>query len=184
MWDAGYRQRPGAGRKSGSGKTAPKPVKPLTPFQLWSADPERAIAELCNEIVSGTSLNRFVNEHGLVYSTVREWIEADAARAAKYGCAREDRSDAFADQIIAISDDSKSDTYIDPETGGTRTDHEVVARARLRVDARKWLASKMKPRVYGDKLELDAKVELSYDDRLKALNDMVVPAHAAVPTFG
>src|SRR5688572_9232829 len=42
-------------------------------------------------------------------------------------------------------------SYTD-ENGNERTDNEVVARSRLRVDARKWLAGKMAPKKYGDKL--------------------------------
>ena len=33
-------------------------------------------------------------------------------------------------------------------------DHDHIARSRLRVDARKWLLSKMLPKVYGDKVAL------------------------------
>ena len=38
---------------------------------------------------------------------------------------------------------------------------ETVQVARLRIDARKWRASKMAPKVYGDKLELNARVDVT-----------------------
>ena len=42
----------------------------------------------------------------------------------------------------------------------------------------------MKPHVYGARIEVDAKIAMAFEDRLKALSDMVAPAHAALPTFG
>jgi len=33
-------------------------------------------------------------------------------------------------------------------------DHEHIQRARLRVDTRKWILSKMLPKVYGDKFQV------------------------------
>jgi hypothetical protein len=38
------------------------------------------------------------------------------------------------------------------EDGIERTNHEVVARARLRVDTRKWAMSKLAPKKYGDRI--------------------------------
>ena len=41
-------------------------------------------------------------------------------------------------------------TYID-EDGNVRVNPDVIARSRLRVDTRKWYASKLAPKIYGDK---------------------------------
>jgi hypothetical protein len=52
--------------------------------------------------------------------------------------------------LFSIADDGKNDTYEDDE-GRTRTDHDVIARSRLRVDTRKWYLSKVLPKIYGDR---------------------------------
>jgi hypothetical protein len=39
----------------------------------------------------------------------------------------------------------------------TVLDHEHVQRSRLRVDARKWLLSKLLPKQYGDRVEVTGK---------------------------
>jgi outer membrane lipoprotein-sorting protein len=55
-----------------------------------------------------------------------------------------------------ISDESIVDAYrADPKAAGA-----AVQAQRLRVDTRKWLMAKMKPKVYGEKLDLtsDGKV--------------------------
>jgi len=70
----------------------------------------------------------------------------------QYVRAREAQADRLAEEILEIADDGSNDTYTD-ENGNERTNQEVVARSRLRVDARKWLASKMAPKKYGDKIQ-------------------------------
>jgi hypothetical protein len=65
--------------------------------------------------------------------------------------------DAYAEEIIEISDDGSKDTYID-EKGKQVIDREVIARAQLRIDARKWYAARLAPRKYGDKLPVTHEV--------------------------
>ena len=72
-------------------------------------------------------------------------------RPEMYVRAREQQADKLVAEMIAIADDSAHDTYVDGN-GNVRTDNEVVARSRLRVDARKWLAGKMNAKRYGDKI--------------------------------
>lgn len=88
-------------------------------------------------------------------ATVFRWLanEDFAAFREQYTRARETQADTLFDEILSIADDSKNDTYIDEE-GRTRTDQEVIARSRLRVDARKWMAGKLRPKVYGDKVDM------------------------------
>lgn len=88
-------------------------------------------------------------------ATVFRWL-ADSRYATfrdQYTRARECQADYLAEEILDIADDSKNDTYID-DNGNVRTDQEVIGRSRLRVDARKWLASKMYPKKYGDKVAI------------------------------
>ena len=56
----------------------------------------------------------------------------------------------LAEQIIDIADDSHSDTLED-EDGNVMVNREVIERTKIRIDARKWLASKLAPKIYGDK---------------------------------
>lgn len=89
---------------------------------------------------------------GVSWATLAAYINATPERIEQYARAREAQADKLADDILAIADDGQRDTYIDSD-GNERTDQDVIARSRLRVDARKWLASKMAPKKYGDKTE-------------------------------
>lgn len=88
-------------------------------------------------------------------ATVRAWALDDVEGfAAHYTRARELGYECLADDILEISDDGKNDTYTDDD-GNVRTDQDVIARSRLRVDSRKWMLAKMLPKRYGEKLDLN-----------------------------
>ena len=70
-----------------------------------------------------------------------------------YARAREYRCEILAEDIIDIADDGTNDYYED-ENGNIKTDHENINRSRLRVDARKWILSKISPKKYGNKIDL------------------------------
>jgi len=63
----------------------------------------------------------------------------------------------YADQILQIADDATRD-WIERKNPDGSTYHafdaEHVQRARLRIDSRKWLMSKMAPKKYGDRVEV------------------------------
>lgn len=78
-----------------------------------------------------------------------------------YARARETGYLLLADEIIEISDANSGDTYTD-DKGRERTDQEVVSRARLRVDSRKWVLAKMLPKVYGEKSDVNLTGKLEH----------------------
>ena len=108
-----------------------------------SYGPEVAAA-ICNHISEGRSLRSFCQGEGAPHkTTVLRWLkEHDEFREA-YQVARELQADMLADEVIDIADQA-DDANI----------------ARLKIDARKWTAAKLAPKKYGDKTELDGKVQL------------------------
>ena len=70
----------------------------------------------------------------------------------QYASAREVQAEVWADEIVAIADDTTADLTTDKD-GKEIVRHENIQRSRLRVDARKWIASKLLPKRYGDKLQ-------------------------------
>lgn len=92
--------------------------------------------------------------------TVYSWLQKHEEFLNIYTRAREDQADTLADQIIDIADDGKGDVKLDKE-GNEKTDAENVQRSRLRVEARKWVAAKLKPKKYGDKVQTEISGELN-----------------------
>ncbi len=85
--------------------------------------------------------------------TVHEWINTIPEFSNKYARAKEDQAEFLAEEMLEIADDSSKDTTTN-ERGKPIEDKEWTNRSRLRVDTRKWIASKLKPKKYGDKLDV------------------------------
>ncbi len=111
--------------------------------------------ELLDAICAGISLGKSARamciEAGISQRVLWNWLAGDAALMQQYLRAKELCVDAYAEEIIEISDDGSRDTYTD-EKGREVIDREVIARSQLRIDARKWYASRLAPKKYGDKL--------------------------------
>jgi hypothetical protein len=82
----------------------------------------------------------------------------------QYTRAREIQAEYFADEICDIFDNPPDVT----------SDH--VQHARLRMDARKWLMSKMLPKKYGDRVELAHSGSIDFADKLAKARDRTKPS--------
>lgn len=133
-------------------KSKPAAKKPGRP----SAYSDANVDAICDAIADGKSMVDICKSESMPSAkTVYAWL-ADDAHAEfrnRYARAREAQADKLAHEILEISDNSSQDTITDSE-GNERADNEFIARSRLRVDSRKWLASKLAPKKYGDKLAL------------------------------
>ena len=75
----------------------------------------------------------------------------------RYARARERQADFLAAQVVEIADTVREGkkVRISQKDGTTEEHGDMVDRSRLMMDARKWLASKLAPKKYGDKLQLE-----------------------------
>ena len=117
--------------------------------------------EICRRIAKGETVRAIGRDPGMPEeSSIRGWaLDDKQGFFAQYTRAVQIRAGVWAEEIIEISDDGSQDTYIDPASGNERTIAEVVARSRLRVDTRKWMLSKVLPKIYGEKLDLNHGVQ-------------------------
>lgn len=114
---------------------------------------EELLETIFERVASGESLNRICSEPDMpTRKSFFEWVAEDVTVLRRYEFAMIMRADVYAEQTIEIADDSTQDRRED-ENGRLIVDHEVVNRSRIRVDARKWYASKLAPKKYGDKIE-------------------------------
>lgn len=88
-------------------------------------------------------------------ATVFRWLRTHQEFRDQYEAAKDEAADFMVEEIKDIADDGRND-YMDALGEGAgvayRYNGEHVQRSRLRVDARKWTASKLKPKKYGDKV--------------------------------
>jgi hypothetical protein len=143
--------------KKAAGKVTPKAKPNATPKKRGrpSTYSHELGAEICLHIADGKTIRDIASMETMpAASTIMQWLDGRHPEfTEQYARAREALADRLAFETLTIADDGSNDTYKDDE-GNVRTDHDVIARSRLRVDARKWLAAKMAPKKYGDKMAI------------------------------
>ena len=111
--------------------------------------------KICSLIEEGHSLMSILRRKDMPSNeTFYKWIDNDKHKSKRYARASEIRSDVIFEDILQIADDQENDVYTD-EDGKEFVNHNVINRARLRVDSRKWMLSKMMPKKYSDKIQVD-----------------------------
>jgi len=139
---------------------------------------------ICAEIITGRSLPDISRDPGMPHvRTIFRWLANQPEFQRLYELACLSRTHALAEEIIAISDDDSADWIEEPAKHGAgvvrRADNAAVQRARLKVDSRKWLLSKLQPRKYGDRVSAELtganggpiKTEQAFPDELKSWSD-------------
>lgn len=134
-------------------KVVQKTVGTAKPVQLTTAQKCEAmgIVAVCERIANCITLQLIADEIGISKGSLIVWL---ATYPDQYARAREAQADKMAEDIIAIADELEVDAKYDGDDVRLDLSATAVARNRLRVDSRKWLASKMAPKKYGDKLAI------------------------------
>lgn len=99
---------------------------------------EEMYETILDQLIEGKSLRLICGAEGMPNrSTVLRWLDVDEAFAAKYARAREMQADYMDDLILETAEACRSDT---------------AAADRVKIDAYKWRASKLKPKAYGERI--------------------------------
>jgi hypothetical protein len=143
--------------------------------------------EICFAIANGANPSRMCADNMRMpsYTTLYAWLTIDPAFKAMWDTAIVLRAERLVDEILEIADDNSNDIDYTDEHGVPHVNGENIQRAKLRVDTRKWLASKLLPKKYGDKTILSGDDEnplqlqvtamvASSDDLLKKIRGQTV----------
>ena len=118
--------------------------------------------KICERLARGRSMKSIATDDDMpAQGTIYVWLRDNEEFQEIYARARETQADAIFDECLSIADDKNLDTSID-EDGKLIVDGEAIQRARLRIDTRKWMAGKLRPKKYGDKLDLTATSTVSH----------------------
>ena len=133
--------------------------------QVYSNDVWKSIFD---RVGGGSSLTTALKETGLSYTHAYRLMDADPKLAEAYERAKKDRASRMAEEIIELAD-----APIPVHLQGVEIS-AWVNQKRLQVDARKWVAAKLHPKVYGDKIDVSVRDErISVIDALEAARSRV-----------
>lgn len=118
--------------------------------------PELA-GEICDRLSAGVSLRKICLEDAMPgQTTVYRWLRQNDEFRQQYTHAREVQAETIFDECLDIADDGTNDWMVDKEEDeGFRYNGDAVQRSKLRIEARKWMAGKLAPKKYGEKVELN-----------------------------
>lgn len=126
------------------GKPKSKLTKPKSPLSQYTYEKSVLVCEYIS--TSSMGLGDICEKEAILPdpSTVRRWLMKYDDFRTRYARAKVIQADILAEECLEIADTSvPSQTNVD----------------RLRIDTRKWLASKLLPKVYGDTSLLDQKTD-------------------------
>jgi hypothetical protein len=89
-------------------------------------------------------------------STINLWRYQHSEFSAQYAQAKLVQADLLAEEMLDIADDGTNDwmtSFGDDGEIGYKLNGDHVQRSRLRIDTRKFLAAKLLPKQYGDKID-------------------------------
>lgn len=92
---------------------------------------------------------------GLTFSVIWKRIGRSKILERKYARAKEEQCEVLAEEILSIADDTSKDLEIAFNKANKpyiKLNREHFESRRLRIDSRKWIVSKLKPKKYGDKI--------------------------------
>ena len=140
------------------------PKHPLK-LNLRSWNREKAMEFICDQIATssrglGNILSKGYEGNNLpAYSNVMVWLSESEKFQEMYARAKADQADYLADEILDIADNATNDYMerldADGKSKSVLFDKEHVQRSRLRIETRKWLMGKLKPKKYGEKIDIN-----------------------------
>ena len=130
------------------------------------------VEHICERLANGDNLKKICSSAGMPQrSTVFRWLATPENQIFRdmYARAREAQADLLADEIVALSDKVRTGRKVTKKGDGTTeiVSGDMVERSRLQVEARKWVAAKLKPRVYGDRQQVEHSGSIGIADTLR-----------------
>jgi hypothetical protein len=129
---------------------------------------EKLAEQICNELIAGKSLMKICAQEGMPSrSTVLSWLTLYPTFRTMYQFARESQADLMDDLILDTANKCSESDY---------------QSSRVKINAYQWRASRLKPKQYGDRINLDTNIQVTriivHDDPpiLDAITTPALPA--------
>lgn len=153
-------------------KRITKEIIPFVPKEKYTIEMAQKI---CRAVaVSSDSLIKICKDNPEFpnKNTIYAWRLDIPEFAEMYMNAKRVQADILVDELLTIADDSSQDVITRIDANGQEyqvANTEFISRSKARIETRKWLATKLLPRLYGDKISNETTVTFKHEDALKEL---------------
>lgn len=153
--------------------TEKKKRKPVVKYS------DEVAGRICKLMLEGKSVRAICreNEDMPEKSTIYDWLQKKPDFREAYEMAIAIRAHDMFDECLEIADETDDDFVGDPEDRVVNGEH--IARSRLRIETRKWMAGRMLPKVYGDKMALTGGSESDAPLKVQSVDDRVLARQLA-----
>lgn len=161
----------------------PQP-EPLSPWKQFKADLPQSFDEFLDGVEEGENLKEFCERKGIPRSTFRTWLDTSPEHSAMYARGKQRRADKMFEDMIAIADETEVVAQFKGDKVVLALDATAVNRNKLRVDTRKFAVARLRPDVYGDKVQIEQNLNarnLTDEQLLAALAGLGVAIPAIIP---
>jgi hypothetical protein len=133
---------------------------------------EETVELIIDKMCEGQTLAAVCRENGITRRTVYKWLQQHPSFANQYAIAQQMLADHLFDEILEICDGLKPDPNAD-----NKSNWRVVDAARLKIESRKYLCSRLHPLRYHEQqgialnVNLNKKLDEMTDRELLALRE-------------
>ncbi len=134
-----------------------------------------------NEILSFISENNYslrkaCKKVGISPSTFIVWCNNNDKLMTAYRMACDERVESLFEEILEIADTTEiGETEKSTQNGLEITRGDMIQHRKLKIDARKWYLSKVAPKKYGDKLDIEQKIDGNVDVNITETVQIYLP---------
>lgn len=128
---------------------------------------------ICSWIAQGKSLRSYCRLEGRAIDTIYRWLRERPDFRERYARAHDDRADSLADELTDIADEVSAASM------------EEIQAAKLRIETRKWIASKLKPTKWGEQQVQQQRTAVTFNIGLPSREQrtIVVDSHSDIDTI-
>lgn len=117
---------------------------------------QELVNTICTRLSLGESLRSICRDDDMpAQSLIYLWLNRHPDFLEQYTRAREEQAETHADEIVEIADEQPDLIEVKDKDGNVvdiKLDSAFIAWQKQRIDARKWNASKQRPKKYGDRV--------------------------------
>ena len=129
--------------------------------------------EICNTIAcstKGTKKLCEVHSNWPSQDTLFAWLKTYSDFSEQYSLAKMRQAESLVDEIVEIADHCLAKENLN-KSGGNFSKQELINQAKLKIDTRKWLASTLAPKVYGNQIDSTStcKITINHEEALNLL---------------